>query len=133
LNELELDTARFVLDGLARRFYGPADEMAAWNEVLDLQSTELDHILQHGMGVLESHLRIFSYVRAVSASLRISEVDIRETTRGLLARDHGNAFGLFSTSPDESDMIGFGLYTTASYFNHRKRHPILHVHNHLLL
>jgi hypothetical protein len=117
LSELELDTARFVLDGLIRRFSGT---VSAWNAVVDLQSTELDHVVQQGLDILASHLRVFTFVRIVAVSLKLSDDDVRETSRVLLARDHGNVFGLFSSSPDEEAMAGFALYPTASYFNHRE-------------
>ncbi|KAF7984321.1 hypothetical protein HWV62_15311 [Athelia sp. TMB] len=105
---------------------------------LNLQENELPHIQQRPY-ILESHIRIHSFLRSAIALGRRDSDDMfgKEPTaeskaggwvRGILGRDAGNAFGIRQDSSsaasvggsdlEDDEMMGWGLWVDASYFNH---------------
>jgi hypothetical protein len=145
MSEFELDTVRFVLDGLITRAtqeVSPSTSSAAtagvWDDLLALQDNEYA-LIRSKPHMLASQIRIYGFIKR-SVQLARSEwkakaagvgyesafqvlwrlVSTSETVRAILARDHGNAFGIWDTAPDEeeSEMLGWGLYVSGSYFNH---------------
>lgn len=127
LDELELDTARFVLSGIVKRYLedsrGPEhdSDFLSWASLLDLQDNELNiH-----PSILESHLRVYAFLRRAALPTALGQyVEKMDTIRSILARDYGNVFGYYDKSiSGDSEMLGFGLYITASYFNHGQLVP----------
>lgn len=145
MSEFELDTVRFVLNGLITRAIQevlPSTSSAAtagvWDDLLALQDNEYALVLSKPH-ILASQIRIYGFVKRF-VQLARSEwktkaagvcyestfrllwrlVSTSETVRAILARDHGNVFGIWDTAPDdeESEMLGWGLYVSGSYFNH---------------
>lgn len=109
-----------------------------WSDLLELQNNELAHIEAQPC-ILTSHIRVYAFVcQVMSLALRdlrkrfnLVDADpqllenIRfftsksETVRAILARDHGNVFGIWDTAlGDDSEMLGWGMYVFGSYFNH---------------
>lgn len=107
-----------------------------WADVLDLQDNALEHI-QAKPYMLASQIRIWVFIRFVVYSIlreskRLSDrtrhlvyllkksVDTPLETRALLGREHGNVFGIWDMALEEmnSEMLGWGLYSFGSYFNH---------------
>ncbi|XP_006456201.1 hypothetical protein AGABI2DRAFT_211045 [Agaricus bisporus var. bisporus H97] len=107
-----------------------------WADVLDLQDNALEHI-QAKPYMLASQIRIWVFIRFVVYSIlreskRLSDrtrhlvyllkksVDTPLETRVLLGREHGNVFGIWDMALEEmnSEMLGWGLYSFGSYFNH---------------
>lgn len=148
LTEFELDTARFVLAGLLKKCIdentrgtnAPPDRLAYpsgdWKDVLDLQDNTLAHI-QAKPYMLASQVRVWVFIKfVVHSTLRESarlsyrtrqlihllkrSVDTPNETRNLLGREHGNVFGIWDMAPEgtDSEMLGWGLYSSGSYFNH---------------
>ncbi|KAJ8503091.1 hypothetical protein ONZ45_g11159 [Pleurotus djamor] len=131
LSELELDTARFVASAMIRRWQedesGQAYQGPKWKDLLNLQDNEEVHIASHHE-VLDSWIRIYAFLRhrlsMVSSKLPPALIKLLETStpvRAVLARDHGNVFGIFEegrVGDEEAEMLGFGMYPEASYFNH---------------
>lgn len=108
----------------------------SWSDVLDLQDSTLLHI-QSKPHILASSVRIWAFNKfIVHSALRdtkhLSEqtntlgklfkeaVDVPRDTRVILGREHGNVFGIWDTAPEgvDSEMLGWGLYSLGSYFNH---------------
>ncbi|KAF8628307.1 hypothetical protein AX17_006010 [Amanita inopinata Kibby_2008] len=151
LNDFELDSARFVISALVRRFLeenefefaggtrsGVADDStctsldATWSDVLRLQDNEIETALRKPE-ITASHLRVYGFVRRVVDTMLSQArpagkcswdglrtyVDTSDAIRTLLARDHGNVFGIWDMAPQaDSEMLGWGLYVQGSYFNH---------------
>ncbi|TFK67216.1 SET domain-containing protein [Pluteus cervinus] len=134
LQELEVETARFLISGIVQRYREDVNSTApnatldhasipshlTWTCFLDLQNNEVPHLRSKPhVNVLASHLRIYHFLRRILHPALQKYVRTAETVRTVLSRDPGNVFGLWdmSTSGD-SEMLGWGLYTSASYFNH---------------
>jgi SET and MYND domain-containing protein len=107
-----------------------------WSDVLDLQDNALPHV-QLRPHILTSHIRVWAFVKFVvhlasKETKGLSEqtkqlvqmlktsVDTSNDTRAILGREHGNVFGIWDMAPEgtESEMLGWGLYSFGSYFNH---------------
>jgi len=121
LDELELDTARFVVSGIIRRYLEDTIHSKStlnWTALLELQNNELSHIRSRPY-MLNSHLRIYGFLRkAIIPSLQ-AYVKTSETVRAILSRDQGNVFGLWDMSTEgDSEMLGWAMYVPGSYFNH---------------
>ncbi|KAJ6598228.1 hypothetical protein DFH09DRAFT_1022536 [Mycena vulgaris] len=124
LDDLELDTVRFLLSAVVRRHIEHSTQtvplLNSWNDLLELQNNELQFIRTHP-NVLASHLRIYTFVRriirlvpALAPYLATSEM-----VRAVLARDQGNVFGMYEMNKEgDSEMFGWSMYVSASYFNH---------------
>lgn len=113
MSELELDSARFIVSAILQRHRYPE----TWKEVLNLQDNELLFTRLHPE-MLESHLHLGVLVREATKAARILfSFDVMQATRQILARDYGNVFGLYEEK-DDTEMFGFAMFTTASYFNH---------------
>lgn len=145
LNEIELDTARFLLDGMSRRALEASAEShetelssGRWSEFLELQNNELVYVRLKPY-ILSSQIRIYHFLNqlvsdffprnkvrqpeASSPILLLREyLKTSAVVRALLGRDPGNVFGIWELTPDEQDseMLGWGTYVFGSYFNHSK-------------
>ncbi|PFH48810.1 hypothetical protein AMATHDRAFT_64564 [Amanita thiersii Skay4041] len=111
---------------------GPAVTLA---DVLELQDNE-GEIALWKPEIIASHLRVYGIVKRVvytalkSAAWKTAGqgcgwnrsrdfIDTSDIVRAILARDHGNVFGIWDTAPQEdSEMLGWGMYVQGSYFNH---------------
>jgi hypothetical protein len=157
LNEFEIDTARFILEGLIRKIIeelNPSapildrvDEGASgyrvgagrWADFMALQDNEIPFI-QSKPYMLVSQIRIYRFLRNLAYTLfkpqrsrdkgegllvQIAErlrdyLSSPDYVRALLGRDPGNVFGIWDMATDEgSEMLGWGAFVFASYFNHR--------------
>jgi hypothetical protein len=145
LTEFELDAARFILDGLFRRALEdvavpdvPVKNMdglcitglGLWQDLLKLQDTEIHTIRTHPE-MLASFIRVYGLLKHIIGStksspnsalleaLRSHVLSPRET-RAFVARDHSNAFGIWEQAGNdgESEMLGWGMFISASFFNH---------------
>ncbi|EDR09913.1 uncharacterized protein LACBIDRAFT_248400 [Laccaria bicolor S238N-H82] len=126
MSEFEMDTVRFVLNGLITRAIqeiSPSTSSAAtagvWDDLLSLQDNEYA-LIRSKPYILASRIRIYGFIKRFVQLARSELVSTPETVRAILARDHGNVFGIWDTAPDdeESEMLGWGLYVSGSYFNH---------------
>ncbi|GLB40955.1 putative SET (Su(var)3-9, Enhancer-of-zeste, Trithorax) domain containing protein [Lyophyllum shimeji] len=127
LDELELDTARFIITAMVRRYFedknppgvthGPGG--LSWPALLELQNNEVLHIRSRPY-MLDSHLRIYGFLRkALTSTVLQPYVETSETVRAILARDQGNVFGLWDmATTGDSEMLGWSMYLSGSYFNH---------------
>ncbi|KAJ7583413.1 hypothetical protein C8J56DRAFT_953967 [Mycena floridula] len=119
LDELELDSVKFLLSGIIRRYLDDTAKTSGWTDFLALQDNELAYTRSNPY-VLASHIRQYSFLRKALVDPALAPYVTSSTTvRAILARDHGNVFGVFdmSTSGD-SEMLGFGVYVSSSYYNH---------------
>ncbi|KAJ3517095.1 hypothetical protein NLJ89_g716 [Agrocybe chaxingu] len=147
LNNLELDTARYLLDGLLHKTLedarpdttrSPSTQSSIvigsgrWADYLELQDNEVPHICSKPY-VLASHIRIYCFLRQLlplltsfrgmpsrPSDLLSHSLTSSMTVRALLQRDPGNVFGIWDMAPEgeESEMLGWGAYVFGSYFNH---------------
>ncbi|TFK36271.1 hypothetical protein BDQ12DRAFT_687122 [Crucibulum laeve] len=111
----------------------PYVSIGSWDDLLELQDNELPHTKAKPY-ILASYIRVYHFVKEVvvvadkSSFVPIAQYLTRlkeyvatpETIRMILARDHGNVFGIWDSAPpgEESEMLGWGLYIFGSYFNH---------------
>ncbi|KAH7877397.1 uncharacterized protein C8R40DRAFT_1040767 [Lentinula edodes] len=126
LNELELDTARFLASAIIRRhleviYPSSSNELTTgtWSQALQLQDNELVYT-QGRPYAIASHLCIYRFLRSAlwfNIPILRPYVESSDTIRALLARDQGNAFGLFEVVGD-SEMLGYAIFSAGSYFNH---------------
>ncbi|KAK9899587.1 SET domain-containing protein, partial [Cystobasidium minutum MCA 4210] len=109
--EDDQDTVYFLLDGILARARNPS----GWNAFLSLNPSLQPYDTP---GTLESHLRIFHYLRfTLPEALR--PFCSPETILALVTRDHGNSFGIFEDELGrDGEMLGYGTWTEASFFNH---------------
>lgn len=123
LNELELDTARFLTSAIIRRYLEDAypstnHTTGTWLQVLELQDNELVYT----QAKLSSHLLVYLFVRSAlwfAVPVLRPYIATSDTIRVLLAREQGNAFGVFEVVGD-SEMLGYAIFSSGSYFNHSK-------------
>jgi len=125
LDSLELDLVRFLASGLIHRCIEDSFQQypesgstqsfscqfGTWSELLDLQNKEYAT-----PRVLNRHLRAYKFLRQVAIPALKPYVRDSDLVRAILGRDQSNAFGIFEVDGD--DMLGYGLFPSASYFNH---------------
>lgn len=139
LDDMELAAARFTVSALIRRYLedhtdddtppqipvNPGGPPSGWLDFLQLQDNELLH-MQSRPYMLNSHLRIYAFLRRALIHTILEEyVVTSESVRAVLARDQGNVFGLWEMSDyptSDSEMLGWGMYVSGSYFNHSQWH-----------
>ncbi|KAF8066668.1 hypothetical protein FPV67DRAFT_1495871 [Lyophyllum atratum] len=122
LDELELDTVRFIVSAIVRRHFEDQNPLAvgslSWPALLQLQDNEIQHIRSRPY-MLDSHIRIYGFLRKVMVSVLKPYVANSEMVRAILARDQGNVFGLWDmATTGDSEMLGWSMYPSGSYFNH---------------
>ncbi|KAG2159270.1 SET domain-containing protein [Suillus bovinus] len=124
LEDMELEISRSVASAIVQRYV--SDHRLAslatssiittsdlWKEVLDLQSSELPNVSLRPY-ILAAHLRVYAFLcYSLPKHLR----QYVPTVRHILARDTGNAFGIWD-GDNRDEMLGWGLWAGASYFNH---------------
>lgn len=125
LEDMELEIARSLVAAVVRRYCDerPAqsdqtlrttrNRSVSWPQLLNLQTNELRNI-QTRPHMLTAYLRIYVFLsHALPKYLR----KYISTVRDVLARDTGNAFGIWDDDRRD-EMIGWGIWVSASYFNH---------------
>ena len=125
LEDMELEIARSLTAAIVRRYcdeeVAPSDPISStmrdrselWTQLCDLQTSELWNIRTRPY-MLTAHLRVYVFLSNVLPKyLRRYLSTIRE----LLARDTGNAFGIWD-GDRRDEMLGWGIWINASYFNH---------------
>ncbi|PPR02139.1 hypothetical protein CVT24_011389 [Panaeolus cyanescens] len=145
LNEFELDTVRYILDGLVRKVSEHLSSTVksdrsphgtgTWEDFAQLQDNELPFLISKPY-LLSSHIKTYLFIRHLCPLLKRSKGSCSESqtsiskiseyletptfVRMLLSRDPGNVFGIWDMAPEgeESEMLGWGAFTFASYFNH---------------
>ncbi|KAG5645382.1 hypothetical protein DXG03_006335 [Asterophora parasitica] len=122
LDELELDTVRFLVSAIVKRYFeekkSPDAGSSSWTALLQLQNNEILHI-RSKPHMLDSHIRIYGFLRKVMHPVLLPYVKTCEMVRAILARDTGNVFGIWDMSTKgDSEMLGWSMYVSGSYFNH---------------
>ncbi|KAJ7176791.1 hypothetical protein C8R46DRAFT_1077337 [Mycena filopes] len=125
LSEMELDNVRFILSAVVRRYAEDSTTQTppllnSWTDLLELQNNELQYI-RGRPHALASHLRVYLFVRRVVLSVPALApyLATSEMVRAILSRDAGNVFGMYEMNEEgDSEMLGWSMYVSASYFNH---------------
>ena len=126
LDDMELDFVRFVVYGIIRRYLEDTVSLAdrtgatglCWQDLLKLQNNEVMYVRSRPY-MLDSHIRIYGFLRKVLLPVLQVYVKSSETVRAILGRDQGNVFGLWDMSTKgDSEMLGWSMYVAGSYFNH---------------
>jgi len=124
LDDMELDTVRFIVSAIVRRYIQDSTQTAplfnSWVDLLQLQNNELKFYQGRPLA-LASHLSIYTFVRRIVLSLPVLApyLATSEMVRAVLARDPGNVFGMYEMNDEgDSEMLGWCMYVSASYFNH---------------
>ncbi|KAK7052110.1 protein lysine methyltransferase [Favolaschia claudopus] len=128
LSEMELDTVRFVLSAILRRHAEDSglqktmpSPLDSWPALLELQNNEL-HFYRARPHALPSNLRIYAFIRRIvltDVPALATYLATFETVHAVLARDPGNVFGMYEMNEEgDSEMLGWCMYVSASYFNH---------------
>ncbi|KAG1737541.1 SET domain-containing protein [Suillus paluster] len=124
LEDMELETSRSVASAIVQRyvfdcrladlaFSSKIATSDPWTEVLRLQNSELSNVRLRPY-ILVAHLRVYAFLcHSLPQHLR----PYVPTIRNLLARDTGNAFGIWD-GDSRDEMLGWGVWVGASYFNH---------------
>ncbi|KIJ16376.1 hypothetical protein PAXINDRAFT_113456 [Paxillus involutus ATCC 200175] len=105
-NQAVIDQAWITVEALAM----PRNP---WSQFLALQKNELRSV-QTRPYMLSAYLRI--YVFLCNALPRYLQPYV-DTVREVLARDTGNSFGIWD-GDRRDEMMGWGIWVSASYFNH---------------
>lgn len=125
LEDMELEIARSLAAAIVRRYCDERlslsdqtsqttrNQDVSWPQLLSLQTNELRNI-QTRPYMLTAYLRIYVFLsHALPKYLR----QYISTVREVLARDTGNAFGIWD-SDRRDEMMGWGIWVSSSYFNH---------------
>lgn len=125
LEDMELEIARSLAAAIVHRYCDqrlsasdPTSQTTrnrteSWPQLLNLQTNELCNI-QTRPYMLAAYLRIYVFLsNALPKHLR----KYISTVREVLARDTGNAFGIWD-GDRRDEMMGYGIWVSASYFNH---------------
>lgn len=111
-------------------------EGATWRDLAALQSGELQQVGRFPE-LLQNHLRIYQVLKSrfygtpppsfaenyrdSNCAPRLVDLITIKHVRTALAVDPGNSFGIWQAPvTDESEGLGFGIYPTPSFFNHRE-------------
>ncbi|KAG2133693.1 SET domain-containing protein [Suillus clintonianus] len=124
LEDMELEISRLVASAIVQRYvfdHGLANLAVSsiistsnpWAEFLGLQSSELSNVRMRPY-IFAAHLRLYAFL---CHSLPQHLKPYASMVRGVLARDTGNAFGIWD-GDSKDEMLGWGLWVGASYFNH---------------
>ncbi|KIJ63604.1 hypothetical protein HYDPIDRAFT_113081 [Hydnomerulius pinastri MD-312] len=123
LEDMELEIARSLASAVMQRYIcdrqyspdpsGPPIPRSSWSELLDLQKNELSNVRTRPY-ILSAHLRIYAFL---CNTLPKYLLPYMSTVRDVLARDTGNAFGIWD-GDRRDEMLGWGIWVSASYFNH---------------
>lgn len=132
LDEMELVIARFVSSGIVMRYIEDSTKGSSgspshsWSNFFQLQNNELLHIRCRPY-VLNIHIHIYQFLRIILPVELRAYLTTSETVRAILGRDPGNSFGVWQNPPtDESEMFGWAIYPSASFFNHSTSlHPFI--------
>ncbi|KAF8557507.1 SET domain-containing protein [Imleria badia] len=121
LEDTELEIARSLAAAIVRRYSDErlsqsdptCNQFQSWSQLLNLQKNELCNV-QARPYMLTAYLRIYVLLsNALPKYLR----KYMSTVREVLARDTGNAFGIWD-GDQRDEMMGWGIWVSASYFNH---------------
>lgn len=125
LEDMELEIARYLASAVVCRYVSEqlhiisghdkhnSSMRSLWSHLLHLQDNELANIRERPY-ILSAHLRIYAFLcNALPKHLKPYLSSIRD----ILARDTGNAFGIWD-GDHRDEMLGWGMWTSASYFNH---------------
>lgn len=126
LEDMELEIARYLASAILCLYvseqlhvvaeydkHNDSGMRAPWSHLLHLQDNELANILERPY-ILTAHLRIYAFLcSALPKHLK----PYLSSVRDVLARDTGNAFGIWD-GDRRDEMLGWGMWTSASYFNH---------------
>ncbi|KAH7882983.1 SET domain-containing protein [Phlebopus sp. FC_14] len=124
LEDMELEIARSLACAIVQRYvcdgrhlrepsFQSIPRRPLWSELLDLQTNEVFNV-QMRPYILSAHLRIYAFLCNVLPNYLRPYVS---TVRDVLARDTGNAFGIWDGGKRD-EMLGWGIWVSASYFNH---------------
>ncbi|KAG6329351.1 hypothetical protein ID866_9737 [Astraeus odoratus] len=123
LEDMELEIARSLASAIVCRYVSErlddtttdedVDMHSSWPHLLRLQNNELANVRARPY-ILSAHLRVYAFLcNALPKYLK----PYMSTVREVLARDTGNAFGIWD-GDRRDEMFGWGIWTSASYFNH---------------
>ncbi|KIK97955.1 hypothetical protein PAXRUDRAFT_824421 [Paxillus rubicundulus Ve08.2h10] len=122
LEDMEFEIARLIASAIVHRYSddridrsepSQAIPRKPWSQFLDLQKNELRSV-QTRPYMLSAYLR--TYVFLCNALPRHFQPYVN-TVREVLARDTGNSFGIWD-GDRRDEMMGWGIWVSASYFNH---------------
>lgn len=81
-----------------------------------LQSNEVLKVLKF-KNLLQSYINIFKFLKLTSPEVYQKFIDPL-TIRLIIGNNLTNAFGIWSADVGDKDFLGFGVYPSASFFNH---------------
>lgn len=107
---LLIDTLHFQLHAVLVRYQSPEQ----WSSLLALADEPCPYTSAQD---LAGHIRAFLYL-AASLPLALLPFVTPETLRTVKAREVQNSFGIRSLEDAGSEFFGYGVWPSASYFNH---------------
>lgn len=110
MSPVDPDILAFLLTGIITHLRKPD----IWEQV---QGLAMDPTPYKSAEDLEAHCNSFLQLRSFLPT-RLSTSCAASVCRTLATGGSHNAFGIHSGSDDGEEYMGYGLYTTASYFNH---------------
>ncbi|ODV77390.1 uncharacterized protein CANTADRAFT_7864 [Suhomyces tanzawaensis NRRL Y-17324] len=84
-----------------------------------LQSSEREKVFRHPY-LLYSYINIYKFIRLICSS-HLQPFITPDAVRSILGKNLSNAFGIWSnvaSETEDKEYFGFGVYPSASYFNH---------------
>ncbi|KAF2755219.1 SET domain-containing protein [Pseudovirgaria hyperparasitica] len=109
-NPVSADTLPLQLSAVLHRYRSSA----VWSAVLALASNARPY---NSTEELRSHVNSYLHLLAVLPE-ELLEVTTAETVLTVLTRDSHNSFGIRSLEDDGAEFFGYGVWPSASYFNH---------------
>jgi hypothetical protein len=106
------NTLTFLLSGILS--LSNVKRSRDWESILELVADETPYTSQYN---LAKNVRSFLHLLSVLPTALLSHVTA-EICFTLVSRDSHNSFGIRSLDDNGSEMFGFGVWPTASYFNH---------------
>lgn len=107
---LILDTLHFQLHAIIVRYQRPEQ----WTSILSLEAEPCPYTSAQE---LTGHISAFLYL-AASLPLELLPFVTTDTLRTVKAREVHNSFGIRSLEDEGSEFFGYGVWPSASYFNH---------------
>ncbi|KZT25947.1 SET domain-containing protein, partial [Neolentinus lepideus HHB14362 ss-1] len=91
----------------------------SWSEFLSLQPSELSAV-RSSPRQLSQWIQVYLFLASIFAGHPLHPLTLDPSyIRAIFIRDAGNSFGIWQLPyMDESEMFGWGVWVSASYFNH---------------
>ncbi|CAI5758826.1 unnamed protein product [Candida verbasci] len=119
IDDSEYLEIKYVIGVLFQIFEGETSENRELSLFKELQSSEIEKYHRYPY-LLYSYINIYKFVK-LTCSKELQKYITPDSIRSIIGKNLSNAFGIWSESnskDEDKEFLGFGVYPSASFFNH---------------